>query len=61
MDEVGSDELGKEGGEDVGEENDTGWEIAHQVLGGGQNYYVENIVDQAWKFDFMSVSAREEA
>lgn len=48
VDEVGSDELGEEGGQDVGEQDDAFGEVADEVLGGGQDDDVEDIIDQAW-------------
>lgn len=48
MDEVGCDELGEEGGEDVGEEDDAFGDVASdEVLGGGEDYDVEDVVDEA--------------
>lgn len=45
MDEVGGDEFGDEGGGDVGEEDDALWEGADEVLGGGEDDDVEDVVD----------------
>lgn len=49
MDKVGSDELCEERGDDIGEEDDAFWQRADEVLGGGEDDYVEHIVDQAYR------------
>jgi hypothetical protein len=45
VDEVGGDEFGEEGGEDVGEEDDAFGNIgADKVEGCGEDDYVEDVV-----------------
>lgn len=45
MDEVGGNELGQERRYDVGKQDDAFREVADEILGGGQDDNVENIVD----------------
>lgn len=48
MDEIWRNELGDEGGHDIGEEDDAFGNIwADEVEGGGENYHVEDVVDEA--------------
>ena len=49
MDKVRRNELGEEGRDDIGEEDDAFREGADEVLGGGEDDDVEDIVDEACK------------
>lgn len=48
MDEVGGNQLGREGGGDIGEEDNTFGEVADKVLGGGEDDDVEDVIYKAW-------------
>lgn len=49
VDEVGRAELGQEGGDHVGEEDEAlGCGGTDEVLGGGEEDYVEDVVCEAW-------------
>lgn len=57
MDEVGCYELGEEGGNDVGEEDDAFGDCGtDEVEGGGEDDYVEDVVDEACAGDGFLVS-----
>lgn len=48
VDKVGGDELGHEGGHHVGKEDDALGQVPDEVLRGGQDDHVEDIVDEAY-------------
>lgn len=47
VDEVRSDQLGKERRDDIGEEDNPFRQRANKVLGGGEDDHVKDIVDEA--------------
>lgn len=49
MDEVRCDQLGEERRNDIGEEDDAFGDGTDEVLGGGEDDHVEDIVDEAKK------------
>ena len=49
MDEVRQDELGKEAGENIAKENEGfGRGRGDEIEGGGEEDYIEDVVDEAW-------------
>jgi hypothetical protein len=59
VDEVGRDQLREEGGHDVGEQDDAlGHGGADEVLGGGEEEDVEDVVYQAWSCPLASQRIR---
>lgn len=51
MDEVGGGQLGQEGGEDVGEQDETLGDVGtDEVLGGGEDDDVQDIIDESFWF-----------
>ena len=49
VDEVWSDQFGQERRNDIGKENHTFWDGgADKIESGGEDDYVEYIVDEAW-------------
>lgn len=47
MDKVRCDQLGEERGNDIGEEDDAFGDGTDEVLGGGEDDHVEDIIDEA--------------
>ena len=49
MDEVRQDELGKEAGKNIAEEDEGFGRVGgHEIEGGGEEDYIEDVVDEAW-------------
>lgn len=47
MDKVRCDQLGKERGDDIGEKDDAFWERTDEILSGGKDNHIEDIIDEA--------------